>query len=195
MFDIGFFELLILGVVGLLVIGPERLPETVRNIGLWIGRIKRSMRDVRQDIEQELGTDEVRRQLHNEEVMRSLGASKDEISKALHETSNTIRDPLSDIVGGDSIRNTAESRLDDDLDDHPNDEPSNTLNPDPVASNGSGHGDYNPDDDPNRAFIQPPFEPVAAHTEAAPNSTQASDTAASPTQKVSNHNAQKDHKA
>ena len=90
MFDIGFFELVLVAVVGLVVIGPERLPETVRTIALWIGRLKRSLRETRQELEEHIGADEIRRQLHNEDVMRSLNATRDEIQKTLH-------DPLSQL--------------------------------------------------------------------------------------------------
>ena len=72
MFDIGFAELLVIGVISLVVLGPERLPGALRTTGLWVGRIRRSIRDIKTDIEREVGADEIRRQLHNEEVMRSL---------------------------------------------------------------------------------------------------------------------------
>lgn len=72
MFDIGGFELLIIAVVGLLVIGPERLPETLRTLGLWLGRLRRSFTAVKAEIEKEVGMDEVKRQLHNEAVMEEM---------------------------------------------------------------------------------------------------------------------------
>jgi sec-independent protein translocase protein TatB len=81
MFDIGFGELLLVAVLGLLVLGPERLPVAVRQTGLWIGRIKRMFRKMRADIEREVGADDIRQQLHNEDVLRSLDASKEEIAK------------------------------------------------------------------------------------------------------------------
>lgn len=91
MFDISFFELLIVAVVGLVVIGPERLPETVRGISLWIGRFKRSLRETRSELEKQLGADDIRRQLHNEEVMQSLERTRREIENAMQEnpTSDT----------------------------------------------------------------------------------------------------------
>lgn len=82
MFDIGFFELLLIAIVGLLVIGPERLPETVRSIALWIGRIKRSVRQTRDQIEQQIGADDIRRQLHNEEVMQRLAEAEQSLNEA-----------------------------------------------------------------------------------------------------------------
>ncbi|MEY3018073.1 MAG: hypothetical protein RL336_1208 [Pseudomonadota bacterium] len=72
MFDIGFAELLLVAVISLVVLGPERLPGAMRTTGLWVGRIRRTIRDIKTDIEREVGADEIRRQLHNEEVMRSL---------------------------------------------------------------------------------------------------------------------------
>jgi sec-independent protein translocase protein TatB len=72
MFDIGFPELILIAIVGLLVIGPERLPEALRTLGLWIGRMRRSFTSVKAEIEKEIGMDEIRRQLHNEAVMEEL---------------------------------------------------------------------------------------------------------------------------
>ena len=69
MLEIGFPELILIAIVGLLVIGPERLPETLRTLGLWMGRMRRSFTQVKAEIEKEIGMDEVRRQLHNEAIM------------------------------------------------------------------------------------------------------------------------------
>lgn len=74
MFDIGFAELLLLAIIGLLVIGPERLPETARTLGLWAGRMRRMFTAAKSELERELGVDDVRRQLHNEQVMSDLKA-------------------------------------------------------------------------------------------------------------------------
>lgn len=87
MFDIGFFEILVITVVGLVVIGPERLPETVRTLGLWFGRLKRSLRETRSELEKQIGADDIRRQLHNEEVMRSLENTRKQIEGAVQEGS------------------------------------------------------------------------------------------------------------
>jgi len=69
MFDIGFSELLLVGLVALLVLGPERLPGAVRTAGLWVGRLKRSFLAIKQEVEREIGADEIRRQLHNEQIL------------------------------------------------------------------------------------------------------------------------------
>ena len=82
MFDIGFPELVVVSVVALLVIGPEKLPETIRTLSLWIGRVQRSFASIRQEIESELGADEIRQQLHNESIMKELEDTKNTLQKA-----------------------------------------------------------------------------------------------------------------
>ena len=72
MFDIGFPEFFLAAVVALLVIGPERLPGALRTAGLWLGRLRRSYYNVKTEIEREIGMDDVRRQLHNEQVMADV---------------------------------------------------------------------------------------------------------------------------
>lgn len=89
MFDIGFSELLVCLVVALVVIGPERLPETVRTVGLWIGRLKRSLRETRSEIERQIGADDIRRQLHNEEIMQRIEETRLEMEKTLQQASLT----------------------------------------------------------------------------------------------------------
>lgn len=72
MFDIGFLEMVLVAVVALLVLGPEKLPGAVRMAGLYIGRIKRSLAEVRSQVEREIGADELRQTLHNEKIMADL---------------------------------------------------------------------------------------------------------------------------
>ncbi|NRB37802.1 MAG: twin-arginine translocase subunit TatB [Pseudomonadales bacterium] len=97
MFDIGFGELLIIAVLGLLILGPERLPVAIKTIGLWVGRFKRSYRQIRSEIEHEIGADDIRRQLHNEEIMQSLENSKKQFDDLAHETQDQL-DELKNIA-------------------------------------------------------------------------------------------------
>ena len=90
MFDIGFFELVTVFIVMLLVIGPEQLPTAARTLGLWFGRIKRSFNTVRKDIEDQLGIDDVRRQLHNESILKELGEQNELIKASVAEDINAI---------------------------------------------------------------------------------------------------------
>ena len=69
MFDISFPELVVVCVIALLVLGPERLPGALRTMGLWVGRISRTFVTMKAEIEREIGMDDIRRQLHNEAVM------------------------------------------------------------------------------------------------------------------------------
>ena len=59
MFDVGFTELVLIGLVALLVVGPERLPELVRTAGRWIGRAQRVARELRSELERDVGTREL----------------------------------------------------------------------------------------------------------------------------------------
>ena len=83
MFDIGFLELLVIALITLVVMGPERLPEAIRAVSLWIGRLKQLLAKTRQDIENEVGMDDIRHQLHNEQVLKELGESKDQLEQSL----------------------------------------------------------------------------------------------------------------
>ena len=69
MFGISFSELLLVGLIALLVLGPERLPGAARTAGLWIGRLKRSFNTIKQEVEREIGADDIRRQLHSEHIL------------------------------------------------------------------------------------------------------------------------------
>jgi len=61
MFDIGFSELLVIGIVALIVIGPERLPRVARTIGHLMGRMQRYVADVKADIDREIELEELRK--------------------------------------------------------------------------------------------------------------------------------------
>jgi sec-independent protein translocase protein TatB len=61
MFDIGFSEIVVIGVVALVVIGPERLPKTARTLGHLFGRLQRYVSDVKADISREMELDELRK--------------------------------------------------------------------------------------------------------------------------------------
>lgn len=59
MFDIGFWEILLIAVVALLVVGPERLPKLIRVVGLWLGRAQASLQSIRSEINRELRAQEL----------------------------------------------------------------------------------------------------------------------------------------
>ena len=81
MFDIGFAELLLIGVVGLLVVGPERLPGAVRTVLAWVNRFRRSFDQIRT---------EVRRELHNDEILQKLKAESRELEQQILDTTQSV---------------------------------------------------------------------------------------------------------
>ena len=82
MFDIGFAELLIIGVGSLLGIGPERLPGAVRTVSLWLGRFKRSFNEIRQEIEQEL---------HNDAILQDLKKTSEQVQQEANQVRDSLR--------------------------------------------------------------------------------------------------------
>ena len=90
MFDIGFSELLIVAVLTLIVMGPESLPETVRTLSLWFGRLRQFLSSARSEIEDEVGIDEIRRQLHNEKIMRDLESTKSKLEELTVEPNSIL---------------------------------------------------------------------------------------------------------
>ena len=90
MFDMGFTELMLIGIVALVVIGPERLPGVARTAGKYFGRLKRFMTTVKADVEQELRADELRSILADQQ--KELDTLKDSISGAGKEFEKDISD-------------------------------------------------------------------------------------------------------
>jgi sec-independent protein translocase protein TatB len=84
MFDIGFSEILVIAVIALIVMGPERLPQALRTFALWIGRIRQQYRTVRGELENEMGINDVRRQLHNETILKDLKNAKVNIENTMN---------------------------------------------------------------------------------------------------------------
>lgn len=83
MFDIGFTELLIVGIVALIVLGPERLPRAARMLGLALRRARAQWHSVKAELERELAADELRRSLHEareagDELRRELRDAADD---------------------------------------------------------------------------------------------------------------------
>ena len=91
MFDIGFSELLLVGVIGLLVLGPERLPGAVRTASLWIGRIRRQFHEIKTEVEREIGADEIRAQLRNEQILDDLRQSREALEASAKEIGELAR--------------------------------------------------------------------------------------------------------
>ena len=95
MFDIGFSELFIIMLVGLLVIGPERLPKVARTLGALFGRLQRYVNDVKADISREVELDELRKmKTEFEDAARSVEKSvSDEMRSTENELNRSIAPP------------------------------------------------------------------------------------------------------
>lgn len=85
MFDIGFAELVIISIVALLVIGPERLPGAVRTASAWLRRLRRSYNEIRHEIE---------RELHNDSIMQELRETRRDMEGSLRETREELTGDL-----------------------------------------------------------------------------------------------------
>ena len=77
MFDIGFSELIVVFIVGLLILGPERLPHAAKTAGLWVRKIRRSINSVQREINAQLDQEELQRKLdlNNQRIMQETPAS------------------------------------------------------------------------------------------------------------------------
>jgi len=95
MFDSGFLELLIIGIITLMVVGPERLPGVAAKAGRMIGKMKAFIATTREDIEKELRADELQNMLVKQkeeisELRDMMQSTKDDVSKQINETSEQL---------------------------------------------------------------------------------------------------------
>src|SRR5919201_5807512 len=84
MFDVGFSEIVVIAVVALIVIGPERLPKTARTLGLLFGRLQRYVNDVKADINREMELDELRR------LQREMQGAAREFEQTVTSAANNV---------------------------------------------------------------------------------------------------------
>ena len=88
MFDIGFSELVVIGLVALIVIGPERLPRVARTVGHLIGRLQRYVADVKADINREVELDELRKM--RDSVQQAAASIESSVTSGLSKTEEDI---------------------------------------------------------------------------------------------------------
>lgn len=85
MFDIGGWEIVIIAIVGLIVIGPERMPDVARTVGRWVGRIRRFVVNVKEDIDREIQQEELKKAIERD-------AGLDEIKQIMNTERFTLED-------------------------------------------------------------------------------------------------------
>ena len=101
MFDIGFSELLVIAVVALLVIGPEKLPKVARTAGVMFGRLQRYVNDVKADIQREIELDELRKlRSQFEDAARSVEESVGEVDKQVRAVGDDLNRSIGDPAAG-----------------------------------------------------------------------------------------------
>jgi sec-independent protein translocase protein TatB len=81
MFDVGFWELALVGLVALLVVGPERLPKLARTAGLWVGRARHALSSVKAEIDREIKAQELKEILSKQAQSKPLETILEEPQK------------------------------------------------------------------------------------------------------------------
>ncbi|PKM21572.1 MAG: twin-arginine translocase subunit TatB [Gammaproteobacteria bacterium HGW-Gammaproteobacteria-14] len=93
MFDVGFFELVVVFVIGLMILGPERLPKVVRSIGHWSGRARATLNNLKYEFEREAHNEEMKERFKQQ--LQELGLDEDmrqieQAEKTLSEEKNVL---------------------------------------------------------------------------------------------------------
>lgn len=104
MFDIGFWELLLISIIGLVVLGPERLPVAIRTVSGWIKNIKAFSQSVKSEISQELRIQELHADLKKAEQanFEDLSPQVAESLKSLKEAAKAVQNPYEDKLIGEN---------------------------------------------------------------------------------------------
>ena len=89
MFDIGFPELLLFGVIALIVLGPEKLPQAARTAGQWYAKLRRTVSTLQSEIEAELDLAETRQQMQNE--LAKIRQTESDMKRELAEMRGSIQ--------------------------------------------------------------------------------------------------------
>jgi sec-independent protein translocase protein TatB len=95
MFDIGFSELLVIGVVALIVIGPEKLPRVARTVGVLAGRLQRYVSDVKADINREIELEELRKM--RDSMQQAATDFQSSVQTELHQTETDLNKSVEDL--------------------------------------------------------------------------------------------------
>ena len=90
MFDISFSELMFIGIVALVVLGPERLPRVARTVGHMFGRAQRYMNDVKSDIQREIDIEEIGN------IKKQMEEASSSIKQSVNQFGDQIKDPLAE---------------------------------------------------------------------------------------------------
>jgi sec-independent protein translocase protein TatB len=92
MFEIGFWELVVIGVVALIVVGPEQLPGLARKAGLWLGKARRMVAEVKADVDRELHLEELKQSLRQQTGLKEVQDLADRVKTARREFEDDLKD-------------------------------------------------------------------------------------------------------
>ena len=109
MFDIGFTELLVIGVVALIVIGPEKLPRMARTVGHLAGRLQRYVADVKADINREIELDELRKM--RDSMQQAASNFESSVQSELKQTETDLNKSVEAVVGNPSEIAVEEAKM------------------------------------------------------------------------------------
>lgn len=110
MFDIGFSELLVIAIVALVILGPERLPKAARFAGLWVRRARAQWYSVKAEFERDMAAEEMRRSLQDaKDAMRGIDESVREADADIRREFDAVREAADAAMepGGDAATATA----------------------------------------------------------------------------------------
>ncbi|SHI96340.1 Sec-independent protein translocase protein TatB [Cycloclasticus pugetii] len=95
MFDIGFFEICLIGIIALLVIGPEKLPRVARTTGLWLGKARGMVKTVKYEIDEQIRVEELKQSMERAKstLDNSISDPIKEVESSLDELQNQLKDP------------------------------------------------------------------------------------------------------
>lgn len=102
MFDVGFTEIVLIGIVSLIVIGPERLPAVARTVGLWVGKMQRFVRGVKTDLASELETGDLKKLIGDQreqinELRTMVSSAKKDFESTTREVVKNTKSGLADL--------------------------------------------------------------------------------------------------
>ena len=113
MFDVGFWEMSLIALIALVILGPERLPKLARTLGLWVGRARRMMSDVKADIDREVRNAELKELSEIKDTVQNAGQKAKDAAADMTpdfkadglDIAESIQDVAKDVTGGEKKTN------------------------------------------------------------------------------------------
>lgn len=123
MFDVGFWEIALISLIALLILGPERLPRAARSLGMWVGKARRMLAEVKRDIDRELDAADLKEvQDIKSEVEQTVNESKnmfeessikqglDEAKSALDDTAEVLNEKVAESAPSTTQANASDKK-------------------------------------------------------------------------------------